>query len=141
MNSFIFILKTKVIKHLIQELDSCKETDCRVVLLHAIGNTGILKEGVYPAIKKYTLSGKRESIAAMKALRECLQVSGTDDKLNSRLRHLLLRVVYDTEQDSTSRLIAAELISKYLNDEKTTLELVKHLPSFGMSPTLLFNHR
>ena len=123
--------QTKVIKHLINELDSCKEVECRVVLLHAIGNTGIIKDGVFLALKKYTLSGKRESIAAMKALRECLQVSGTDDKLNSRLRVLLLRVIYDTEQDTTSRLIAAELISKYINDEKTTRELIKHLPSFG----------
>jgi hypothetical protein len=67
----------------------------------------------------------------MKALRECLQVSETNDKLMTRLRHLLLRVVYDHEQETTSRLIAAELISKYLNDEKTARELIKHLPSFG----------
>lgn len=113
-------------------MDSCQDTDCRVVVLHAIGNTGVIKHGVYQTIKKYSLSGKRESIAAMKALRECLDASqSVDDKLKQRLRHLLLRVVYDEDQDTTSRLIAAELISKQLNDEKVTKELLKNLPSFG----------
>lgn len=132
---------TKILKHLTNELDSCEETECRVVLLHAIGNSGVVKHGVYQSIKKYALSGKRESIAAMKALKECLEVSGSDDKLNIRLRHLLLRVVYDHERETTSRLIAAELISKYLNDEKTTRELIKHLPSFGNNElaTIIWN--
>ncbi|CAG2174423.1 unnamed protein product, partial [Oppiella nova] len=119
-----------------------KKTDCRVVLLHAIGNTGLIRDGVYQSIKKYSLtSGKRESIAAMKALRECLQLSGSNDKLTPRLRSLLLRVVYDPEQETTSRVIAAELISIYLNDEKTAKELIKHLPTFGNNElaTIIWN--
>ena len=114
-----------------KELDLCKETECRVVLLHAIGNTGLLRDGVYQSLKKYSIFGKRESIAAMKALRQCLELTQMDDKLRARLRHLLVRIVYDQNQETTSRFIAAELISKYLNDEKTTKELIKHLPAFG----------
>ncbi|XP_054166757.1 microsomal triglyceride transfer protein-like isoform X2 [Oppia nitens] len=134
-------LITKVIKHLVTELDLCKETDCRVVLLHAIGNTGVIRDGVYQSIKKYSIGGKRESIAAMKALRECLQLSQIDDKLKSRLRLLLVRVVYDQNQETTSRFIAAELISKYLYDEKTTKELIKYLPAFGNNElaTIIWN--
>lgn len=116
---------------MIHELDSCKESDCKIVLLHAIGNAGLIRDGVYQTIKKYTLGEKRESIAAMKALRECLSNFDLEDKAKPRVRTLLLRVLYDNDQDTSSRLIAAELISKYLNDEKTTQELIKHLPSFG----------
>lgn len=119
--------------HLTKELEMCGDTECRVVILHAIGNSGVLRHGVYQVLKKNLLVGNRESIAAVKALRDCLQVMTTiDDKLRSRLRHLLLRVIYDQKQETTSRFIAAELISKYLRDEKTVKELLKHLPAFGI---------
>lgn len=120
-------------KHIIKEGEACQDDDCRVVALHAIGNAGSLQHGVYQTLKKYTLSGKaRESIAAMKALRECVQRSGQlDEKSHKRLRHLLLRVVYDQGQDTTSRLIASEVITRHLGDKSAAEELVRNLPNFG----------
>ena len=122
-------------------MDSCKDSDCRVVYLHALGNTRILtKQGIMHVFKKYaTMSAnKRESVAAMKALRDCLEfmhISGSSaelsDKLIVRLRQMLIRIVYDSTLETTSRLIAAELLAKFIDQNgKIIFELVQNLETF-----------
>ncbi|KPM06676.1 hypothetical protein QR98_0051540 [Sarcoptes scabiei] len=129
----------KVIKHLQNGLDRCKNTECRIVYLGALGNLRILsKHGVFNTLKNYSLnSGKRESVAAMKAIRDCVQFEAENDrlldneKLSTRLRRFLLRIVYDSEIETTSRLIGAELLANHIDrDGNLTIELVQHLDRF-----------
>mgnify|MGYP002717879747 CR=1 FL=1 len=129
-------LEDKIITHLVNELDNdCPDSDCRIVVLHAIGNSGIYGQKIHDSLKRFVLQGKRESIAAMKSMKNCVEFTlmngKIDQKLMNQLVHLLVRVVYDHRQETTSRLIAAELISKHLNDEKASHELIKNLPGFG----------
>lgn len=137
----VLLVQEKTVKYLIQQLDGCKETDCRVVYLHALGNARILsKFGVVNVLKKWALSsGKRESVAAMKALRDTMdyiasapaEETAYSEKMKTRLRQLLLRVVYDATFETTSRLIAAELVAKYVDESGLIIgELVQHLDTF-----------
>lgn len=139
-----------MIKYLIHELDACKDTECRIVYLHSIGNARIItKYGVLHVLKKYAInSGKRESVAAMKAMRDCIAlefrslatevdgggnvtISANYERQIVRLRQLLLRVVYDSSLETTSRLIAAELLATYIDKHgDITYELVQHLETF-----------
>lgn len=132
---------------MINELESCKDVECRTVYLHAIGNARIVtKFGVLHVLKKYALnSGKRESAAAMKAMRDCIEfefnslangginetMASTNERQLIRLRQLLIRIVYDSNLETTSRLIAAELLANYVDKHgDITYELVQHLETF-----------
>lgn len=73
----------------------------------------------------------------MKALRDCIHYSlgvageRPSEKMNTRLRQLLLRILYDSSLETTSRLIAAELLTSYLDEDgRIALQLVRHLHSF-----------
>lgn len=130
-------LTIDVINYISKELDLCKETDCKVAILHALGNAGHLKVSI-ATLEKYALdaTGKRESIAAMKAIKDCLEDdvnhgSLDDSNLIYRLRILVLKIVYDSNHESTSRIIAAEIIAKYLADEVLSAQLLQQLPGFG----------
>lgn len=122
------------------QLEGCKEADCRVVHLHALGNVRIFTRfGVLNVLKKYALnsSAKRESVAAMKALRDCIHYSmgvageKLSEKMTTRLRQLLLRILYDSSLETTSRLIAAELLTSYVDEDgRIAIELVRQLHSF-----------
>ena len=64
-----------VIKTIVKELEKCSDTECKVSLLHALGNAGNLEEAI-DMLEKFALnvSERRESIVAMKAIRDCLEV-------------------------------------------------------------------
>lgn len=121
-------LTIEVINYICKEVDSCKDTDCRVALLHALGNAGHLKFSI-GILERYALdsTGKRESIAAMKAIKDCLEDEALygpldDSKLIYRLRILVLKIVYDSNHESTSRIIAAEIIGELEDFPKNAIE-------------------
>lgn len=118
-----------------KELISCQEDECRIAMMHALGNTGDLKSSI-DILEKYALDpkGKRESIAAMKAIKECLeQESGNlNQTLITRLRNLSLMIVYDNKHETTSRIIATEIIAKHLSDSVSSERLLQFISDFGM---------
>lgn len=131
-------LNEEVSKLLLDELPACHktETDCRIVVLQAIGNVGILGEAQFQTIKDHVLnSGRRESISAMKVLRDLLQNQAKNQHhtsgFYSSLKELLLRVVYDNSHETTARVLAAEMLVRFLPNSHASLELLNHLPSFG----------
>lgn len=120
-------------------MDSCKDVECRIVYLHALGNTRIIsKFGMLNTFKRYVINGrKRESVAAMRAMYDCVKTefeSNTVDineKLSIRLRQLLVRIVYDSNLETTARLIASELLANVVDRQgDITIELIKHLDKF-----------
>lgn len=142
-----------IVKLLVKQLDTCtednveNEIECRISILHSLGNTGNLKL-VLPVLSKYALdyNMKRESIAAMKGIRDCLDFTFKEnDKLTydlldegstKALRIMALAVVYDSQHETTSRIIAAEIIAKFLADDELSKQLIhllqsEHLPQFG----------
>lgn len=131
-------LNQKVNKLLIQELKACKEDepDCRIVALQAIGNIGYLSDDQFQVLRQQILeSGKRESVTATKVLRDLLQNQPKDQQLSEKffaqLKDLLLRVVYDSTAETTSRVLASEMIVRFLPSSVASEELLRHLPSFG----------
>lgn len=140
-----------IVNLLAKQLDTCtdenveNEIECRIAMLHSLGNTGNLKL-VLPVLSKYALDSnlKRESIAAMKGIRDCLHFrwqegqdkSAFDSSLSKALRIMALAVVYDSQHETTSRIIAAEIIAKFLADDELSKQLIhllqsEHLPQFG----------
>ncbi|RWS08553.1 hypothetical protein B4U79_03836 [Dinothrombium tinctorium] len=112
-------LNRDVLKHLISELRSCVDSDCRVSLLYAIGNAGNLKLSLN-TLEKYSLNlkEKRESVAAIRALKECLNYNKSmDNKLINKVKSIAAKVVFDAKHETTSRIIASEIIAHYLNDD------------------------
>lgn len=127
-------------------MDACKDQECRVIYLNAIGNARIIsKHGIIGTLKRYALkSGKRESIAAMKAMKDCIQFEAltnnllSNEKLIIRLRQLLIRILYDSNLETTSRLIAAELLANYIDvNGHVTFELIQHLENFPTELALM----
>lgn len=129
---------TSVVQLIIKELKSCAkdDVDCKLALLHALGNSGNLLDSL-SILEDFALEtkGKRESIAAMKAVRDCLEdpinQPLTNSSLIQRLRILSLKIVYDSSHESTSRIIAAEIIAKHLSDSVLSGQLLKAVPEFG----------
>lgn len=131
-------INLKVEQLLFDELRSCEhsDTDCRVVAMQAIGNVGRLTEAQFLVLKDQVLQfGRRESNSAMKVLRDLLQNQAKDTPLDQsfykNLKEFLLRIVYDHLQETTSRVLAAEMIVRFVPDFLASEELLKHLPSFG----------
>jgi hypothetical protein len=131
-------MNLKVEKLLFDELSSCKpaDTDCRVVAMQAMGNVGRLTDSHFLVLKDQVLQfGKRESISAMKVLRDLLQNQAKDkplaDSFYKNLKDFLLRIVYDHSQETTSRVLAAEMIVRFVPNFLASKELLNHLPSFG----------
>lgn len=131
-------LNQKVSKLLLDELKSChkSETDCRIVVLQAIGNVGHLGKDQFEAIKEQVLiSGRRESISAMKVLRDLLQNQAKDKPLSqefyTNLKDLMMRVVYDNSRETTARVLGAEIIVRFVPNSLASTQLLHHLPSFG----------
>lgn len=125
---------------LLNELKSCHktDTDCRIVVLQAIGNVGLLGDEQFLALKEHIFnSGRRESISAMRVLRDLLQVQAKDKPLSHKfytdLKDLLLKVVYNDTQETTARVLAAEMIVRFVPNSMASEELLRHLPSFGNS--------
>jgi len=129
---------SSVVQLIVKELKSCPQenVDCKLALLHSLGNSGNLIDSL-SVLEEYALDvkGKRESIAAMKAVRECLEDPSnqplTNSSLIQRLRILSLKIVYDSNHESTSRIIAAEIIAKHLSDSVLSGQLLKAVPEFG----------
>lgn len=131
-------LNQKVSQLLLHELKSCHkaETDCRIVVLQAIGNVGHLGNDQFTAIKEQVLSsGRRESISAMRVLRDLLQNQAKDQPLSqdfyTNLKDLMMRVVYDSSRETTARVLAAEIIVRFVPNSLASTQLLHHLPSFG----------
>lgn len=131
-------LSTKVSHLLLKEMKYCPEsdTDCRIVILQAIGNVGLLGDSEFDVIEEQAFSsGRRESISAMKILRDLLSHQ-PKSKQNSqtfydRLKALLMHIVYDNTKETTARVLAAELIVRFIPNSLASEELLNHLPSFG----------
>lgn len=130
-------LTKSVIQVIEKELKSCKtdDADCKIAYLHALANAGNLFAAI-DTLEHYALDvkAKRESIAAMKAIKECLEVLGKpldDSKMIYRLRILVLRVVYDSNYETTARILAAEIITRYLDDAVLSEQLMQAVPGFG----------
>ena len=131
-------LTLKMEKLLLRELEACDrdDTDCRIVALLAMGNLGRLGDQQFKAIKHQVLQfGRRESNAAMKVLRDLLQNQpkgrALDQGFFSHLKKFLLQVVYDSSCETTSRVLAAEMIARFLPDGLASEDLLMNLPSFG----------
>uniref|UniRef100_A0A6G1S7F0 Microsomal triglyceride transfer protein large subunit n=1 Tax=Aceria tosichella TaxID=561515 RepID=A0A6G1S7F0_9ACAR len=131
-------MNLKVEQLLFDELKACdhSDTDCRVVAMNAIGNVGRLTEAQFSVLKDQVLQfGRRESNAAMKVLRDLLQNQAKDKPLDvefyKNLKDFLLRIVYDHSQETTSRVLAAEMIVRFVPNFLASVELLNHLPSFG----------
>lgn len=140
-------LTPQVVKLIVTDLKSCgDDSECKIACLHALGNLGALSESI-STLEEYALdtSGKRESISAMKAIRDCLEdheiFSLNDSKLIYRLRILALKIVYDSNHETTSRIIAAEIIAKYLSDAVLSEQLLREVPNFGNNEmvTMMWN--
>lgn len=133
-------LNKEVSSLLLNELKSCHktDTDCRIVVLQAIGNVGLLGDEQFLALKEHVFdSGRRESISAMRVLRDLLQVQAKDKPLSQKfytdLKDLLLKVAYNDTQETTARVLAAEMIVRFVPNSLASEELLRHLPSFGNS--------
>lgn len=131
-------LNSKVSSLLLKELTACGEDDaeCRVVVIQALGNVGRLEEEEFQVLKEHILhSSWRESVTAMKVLRDSLQYRPKDRPMSPefyvQLKELLLRVVYDDSLESTCRVLATELIVRFLPDSLAPEQLIYHLPSFN----------
>lgn len=126
-------LSETVMQLIRKELSSCEEDECRIALMHALGNTGNLS-GSIDILETYALDtkGRRESIAAMKAIKECLEESDNlNQTLITRLRNLSLMIVYDNKHETTSRIIATEIIAKHLSDSVSSERLLEFISDFG----------
>lgn len=131
-------LNTKVEKILLDELESCdpSDTEGRIVAIQAIGNVGRLSDKQFLALKDQVLRfGRRESNSAMKVLRDLMQNQAKDKPMSqefyTNLKDFLLRIVYDNSQETTSRVLAAEMIVRFVPNTVASEELLNHLPSFG----------
>lgn len=132
-------ISQKVSNLLLTELEACSksDTDCRIVVLQALGNVGYIGEREFNVIEEQALSsGKRESISAMKILRDLLSHQPKDQQPRiksffSRLKQLLMHVVYDNSKETTARVLAAELIVRFIPNSLASEQLLNHLPSFG----------
>lgn len=142
-------LNKAVIKAINAGIRECnKDTDCTVARLHALGNAAVLELSIN-VIEKHALDHRlrRESVAAMKAIRDSLQSEvglqrkELDAKLIHRLRLLVGKVAFEDQQESTSRIIAAEIISHYLEDDHLSGHLIRSLKNFANTEmaTLVWN--
>ncbi|RWS27644.1 hypothetical protein B4U80_04809, partial [Leptotrombidium deliense] len=130
--SFDDDLNRDVMKHLNSELRSCTDSDCKVSLLYAIGNTGNLKLSLN-TLEKYALNlkQKRESVAAIRAIKDCLNYNQSiDNKLTNKLKALVAKVVFDKKHETTSRIIASEIITHHLNDDILVNSLFRGVSDF-----------
>lgn len=124
------LISKRVVDLIIKELSSCQDVDCKLSLLTSLANSGNLLDS-FPVLEEYALDtkGKRESIAAMKVIKECLDEPSNQHLMNStlkeRLRILSLKVVYDDKHESTSRIIAAEIIVRHMKDPVLINQLLK----------------
>lgn len=123
---------------LLKELKSCDgdDTECRIVVLQAIGNVGRLSDKQFAALRDQVLnSSRRVSIAAMKVLRDLLQHQPKDKPKSElfylQLKKLLLRVVYDSSHETTTRVLASEIMVRFVPNSLVSVELLHHLPSFN----------
>lgn len=132
-------LITRVNKLMLKELNACAkyDVDCRIVALQAIGNIGYLGDEQFAVLRESVLhSGHRESIVAMRVLRDLLQAQPKDmtsmpDEFYALLKDLLMRVVYDGSQETTARVLAAELLVRFVpNSLEASRQLLHHLASF-----------
>lgn len=131
---------SRVTNLLSKELNYCQDsswsTDCRVVMLLAMGNVGYLDEAQFQAIQVQILGdGRRESIAAIRTLKDLLshraKSNPFSDKFYKSLNDLMLRVVYDNTKETTARVIASEIIARFLpNNLNVSEQLIRHLPAF-----------
>ncbi|KAI1285814.1 Microsomal triglyceride transfer protein large subunit [Halotydeus destructor] len=128
-------LNRAVIGTITTELTSCKETECMITCLHALGNVGYLKMTV-DILEKYALNFKsrRESVAAMKAIRDSLEDARArhllDAQLSHRLRQMAHKVAHEPKQETTARIIASEIVGIHLVDEHLSMHLIESLQSF-----------
>jgi len=130
-------LNDRVNRLLLKELESCEpnDTDCRIVSMQAIGNVGQLHDDQFQALKNQVLKyGRRESNTAMKILLDLLQNQAKDKPLDAafqaNLRDFLRRIVYDDSQETTSRVLAAEMIVRFVPNSINIDDMLQNLPSF-----------
>lgn len=130
-------LTNRVNELLLKELSSCsaKDTDCRIVAMQAIGNVGQLGVEQFQALRDQVLEfGRRESNTAMKILLDLLHNRPKDKPLDmtfeTNLREFLRRLVYDDSQETTSRVLAAEIIVRFVPNSINIDEMLQNLPLF-----------
>jgi len=131
-------LEQRVSSFLRSEMDACSsdDTDCRLVVLQAIGNMGQLGDSQSQLLREMSLgAGRRESIMAMRVLRDLLQTRAKDKPLSesnrSQLHTMLSKVVYSDRYETTSRTLAAEMILRFTQDRQAAEQLLNYLPSLG----------
>ena len=130
------------------ELNSCTESDCQVALLHAFGSGANLQLG-FNALEKFALNlkAKKESVTALKSIvaglkfiyekchqsdkdvHACIKTS-LGEKLTYRLRKMAAQIIWEAKQETTSRILATEIVVTYLNDDITTYSLLQDIQNF-----------
>lgn len=130
-------LNRRVNELLLRELKSCgqSDTDCRIVIMQSIGNVGQLGHEQFEALKNQVLQfGRRESNTAMKIMLDLLQNQAKDKPMDgvfqAKLKDFLRRIVYDNSQETTSRVLAAEMIVRFVPSSINIDEMLENLPSF-----------
>ncbi|XP_015785984.1 microsomal triglyceride transfer protein [Tetranychus urticae] len=161
INSYVDNHNRDIIQLITTELDNCDDTECRVSLLHAFGNAGNLKLSLKVLSgHAINLKARQESVAALKSIKECLD--HLFDKCNSNIIHdnestcikhyltedelkklitLISLVIWNEKLESTSRIIATEIATHYIQDDSlvnSILKEVEHFDNFEMS-TLMWN--
>lgn len=129
-------LNQQIEKLLLDELATCHrdDADCRIVAMQAIGNAGRLGVAQFEALKNQVLAfGGRGSNSAMKVLRDLLQNQAKNKQLTfyESLEDFLMKIVYDNAHETTSRVLAAEMIVRFVPNSLVSEELLKQLPTFG----------
>lgn len=155
VNSYLDNNNRDIIKLMTTELSNCEDTDCRVSLLHAFGNTGNLQLS-FKVLSEYATNtkAKRESVSALKSLKDCLDylkdkctVNVTIDSSShdlstcirkrlsdsdslTKLRTLIAHIIWNENHESTGRIIATEIATNYIKDDALVNFILKEVENF-----------
>ena len=134
MNVFSDELNVKVIDYLISEFKKCEDTDCREVILFSLGNTGNLVL-IIGELEKIVLQTKlrREQVASLKALKECLEFNFKNNPVNYIISHYYAINSSDTTFDST--------ILKRLNQNESGLHSIVYNKIKKLLASIVYNDK
>lgn len=138
-------LITDAIKAMKSGLKECDgDSDCAVARIHALGNAACLEHTINVLEKNaLDITLRRESVAAMKAIRDSIEIEmkHLGAKIIQRLRLLVAKVAFESKQESTSRIIASEIITNYLDDGHLSQHLVSSMKNFNNNEmtTMIWN--
>lgn len=153
-----------------EQLEKCEDSDCTISLMIALGNAANLRHG-YDILEKFAINvkNKRESIFALRAFQDglkflserCRQQQSKQLELSNeiqsdsydcmmeilgkslfdRMKAMIAQIIWEEKHDSTSRIIATEIVTLYLNDHTLVNSLwkdVENFENFEMT-TLMYN--